>query len=96
LLDVLKLDEEELRAYRRRIQIIFQDPYSSLSPRMTVFDIISERWSSAVGDKAGRRDGEELMRLVGSIALPQPLSALSGGQRQRIGMRARLRSSPTC
>ncbi|MBI3452209.1 MAG: ABC transporter ATP-binding protein [Rhodospirillales bacterium] len=65
--DVFALNEDELVAFRRKIQFIFQDPYSSLNPRMTVFDIISEPLViHRIGDAATRAETvRELMQLVG-------------------------------
>ena len=97
-IDVRALGPRELKAYRRRIQFIFQDPYGSLSPRMTVFDIISEPLViHAVGDAAARRElVQELMRLVGLDArfLNRYPHSFSGGQRQRIGIARALALKP--
>ncbi|HEX2116773.1 MAG TPA: ABC transporter ATP-binding protein, partial [Alphaproteobacteria bacterium] len=88
--DVLSLSPEELMPFRRKIQFIFQDPYGSLNPRMTVFDIISEPLViHNIGDAAYRAEMvRELMRLVGLDAryLNRYPHSFSGGQRQRIGI----------
>jgi len=96
--DVLKLRGPDLLNYRRRVQYIFQDPYSSLNPRMTVFDIISEPLViHNVGDAEERMERvRELMTLVG---LPVPYlrrypHSFSGGQRQRIGIARALALQP--
>lgn len=89
-IDVLALSDEELIPFRRRVQYIFQDPFSSLNPRMPVFDILSEPLAiHGIGDSAYRREFvSELMTLVGLD--PRWLSryphSFSGGQRQRLGI----------
>src|SRR3546814_3771246 len=67
MVDVLSLQGDALFAYRRKVQFIFQDPFSSLNPRMTVFDIISEPLIiHGVGDEEERFERvKELMTLVG-------------------------------
>jgi oligopeptide/dipeptide ABC transporter ATP-binding protein len=96
--DLLALDANALRAFRRDAQIIFQDPYASLNPRMTVSQILSE--PLALHDlmpRARRRERvEELLRLVGL----EPRFArryaheFSGGQRQRIAIARALAVEP--
>jgi peptide/nickel transport system ATP-binding protein len=97
-IDVGNADEKELLRFRRRVQYIFQDPIGSLSPRMTVFDILRE---PLVIHEVGDRDHQvemvkELMRLVGLD--PRFLSryphSFSGGQRQRIGIARALALRP--
>jgi peptide/nickel transport system ATP-binding protein len=97
-IDVGKADEQALLQFRRRVQYIFQDPMGSLSPRMTVFDILRE---PLVIHKMGDADYQaemvkELMRLVGLD--PRFLSryphSFSGGQRQRIGIARALALKP--
>jgi oligopeptide/dipeptide ABC transporter ATP-binding protein len=96
--DIFSLDREALRHLRRRIQIVFQDPYSSLNPRMTVGSAIAE--------------GIEIHRLAPKAEIPQRVAALleevgldpgyarryphefSGGQRQRIGIARALGVQP--
>jgi len=92
------LGREETRKLRKEMQIIFQDPYASLNPRMTVGDIISE--PLRIHDLAKGKDADirvqELLRLVGL----QPYHAnrypheFSGGQRQRIGIARALAVNP--
>ncbi|GIK97938.1 MAG: ABC transporter ATP-binding protein [Alphaproteobacteria bacterium] len=98
IIDVLKLSPEELMRFRRRIQFIFQDPYGSLNPRMTVFDIISEPLViHGIGDAASRRQMvKELMQLVGLDVrhLKRYPHSFSGGQRQRIGIARALALRP--
>ncbi|HON72784.1 MAG TPA: ATP-binding cassette domain-containing protein, partial [bacterium] len=96
--DVGKLNKDELKRMRRYMQMIFQDPYSSLNPRMTVKDIIGEPLlvnGIARGKELEERVGE-LMRAVGlrpeyMIRYPH---AFSGGQRQRIGIARALALNP--
>ncbi|MET0606645.1 MAG: ABC transporter ATP-binding protein [Beijerinckiaceae bacterium] len=96
--DVLALHGEALAAFRPRMQMIFQDPVSSLSPRMTVFDIVSEPLIiQNVGDEEQRRDRvTELMALVGLDPrfLNRYPHSFSGGQRQRIGIARALALNP--
>ena len=96
--DLTALSEKELLPYRRKIQFMFQDPFSSLNPRMTVFDIISEPLIiHDIGDPAYRAEMvQELMALVGLD--PRYLNryphSFSGGQRQRIGIARALALKP--
>ncbi len=96
--DLLKLGRGELRALRRRMQIIFQDPYSSLDPRMKVGSIIAEPLEiHGAGDRRERKDRvAELLRVVGldpDYANRYP-HQFSGGQRQRIGIARALALNP--
>lgn len=96
--DLTQLNEKELLPYRRKMQFMFQDPFSSLNPRMTVFDIISEPLViHKIGDKEYRAEMvQELMALVGLD--PRYLNryphSFSGGQRQRIGIARALALKP--
>jgi oligopeptide/dipeptide ABC transporter ATP-binding protein len=95
--DVLKAPSGELRKLRQRMQIVFQDPYASLDPRMTVESIISEPMRIHRTYKtAGRARVKELMELVG--LKPEHVNRFphefSGGQRQRIGIARALASNP--
>jgi peptide/nickel transport system ATP-binding protein len=98
MVDVLSLQGEELFAYRRKVQFIFQDPFSSLNPRMTVFDIISEPLViHGIGDDDERFERvKELMTLVGLDIrfLRRYPHSFSGGQRQRIGIARALALQP--
>ena len=97
-IDMTKLDKKELKDMRKYMQMIFQDPYSSLNPRMTVKDIIGEPLlvnNIARGKELENRVGE-LMRAVGlrpeyMIRYPH---AFSGVQRQRIGIARALALNP--
>jgi oligopeptide transport system ATP-binding protein len=98
--ELTSLDDRALRAVRRRIQVIFQDPYSSLNPRMTVGDIIAEPLAvhGIVKTAAGRRDRvRDLLSRVG--LLPQHGARyphqMSGGQRQRVGIARALAMEPS-
>ena len=88
----------ELIAFRRKVQFVFQDPFSSLNPRMTVFDIISEPLAiHRIGTAESRAEHvRELMRLVGLDVrfLNRYPHSFSGGQRQRIGIARALALQP--
>ena len=90
---------EELRAMRRRIQVIFQDPYSSLNPRLKIGEIIGEpiRVHGLISDKAKREDRvRELLAVCGlnpAFADRYP-HEMSGGQRQRVGIARALGLEP--
>src|SRR6266436_5625695 len=96
--DLLALDANQLRAFRRDAQIIFQDPYASLNPRMTVGQILTEPLAlhDLVPPAARRERVEELLRLVGlepRFARRYP-HEFSGGQRQRIAIARALAVEP--
>jgi oligopeptide transport system ATP-binding protein len=97
--DMTKVRGEKLRRTRQQIQMIFQDPYASLNPRMTVGDIVGEplrNFGVARGRKAEQRV-QEMMRVVGlnpSYVNRYP-HEFSGGQRQRIGIARALVLNPT-
>jgi len=96
--DVLALQGDELKRFRRKVQYIFQDPFGSLNPRMTVYDIIAEPLIiHGVGDAKSRRDiVGELVNLVGLDLhdLRRYPHSFSGGQRQRIGIARALALRP--
>lgn len=96
--DLTALSKEDLRDMRKELQIMFQDPYASLNPRMTVGDIISEPMEiQRVGDKKHRlKRTVELMKLCGldpSYIRRYP-HEFSGGQRQRIGIARAMSLNP--
>ena len=97
-IDVLALQGKELRALRRRMQIIFQDPYGSLNPRMTVGAMIGEPLAiHKLVPKKRRRDRVvEILELVGLEAehMSRYPHEFSGGQRQRIGIARALAVQP--
>ncbi|HUA50631.1 MAG TPA: ABC transporter ATP-binding protein [Candidatus Sulfotelmatobacter sp.] len=97
-IDVLGLSGPALKAYRRRVQYIFQDPFSSLNPRMTVYDLIAEPLViHQIGDAEERRETvNELLRLVGLDPrhMRRYPHSFSGGQRQRIGIARALALKP--
>ncbi len=97
--DVLKLSRAEMRAARRHMQIVFQDPYSSLDPRMRAADIVEEPLIiHKLGSKAERRERvKELFALVGLDPdhLQRYPHEFSGGQRQRIGLARALALNPS-
>ena len=98
VVDLAKLNRDQLKPLRSQMQMIFQDPYASLNPRMTLFDIVGE--PLLIGGMRHRREREErvaeLLRLVG--LRPEFMQrfphAFSGGQRQRIGIARALAPNP--
>lgn len=88
--DLLSLSPRELRAMRSQLQIIFQDPYSSLDPRMTIGEIVAEPLLvNGVKDKTGRR--ERVLEAFQAVNLPESCCdryphEFSGGQRQRVSI----------
>jgi oligopeptide/dipeptide ABC transporter ATP-binding protein len=96
--DVAGLPRNELRPLRRQMQMIFQDPYSSLNPRMTIADIIGEPLLvNGMADLKKRR--KRVAGLLDVVQLPQAYMnryphAFSGGQRQRVGIARALAVNP--
>jgi oligopeptide/dipeptide ABC transporter ATP-binding protein len=93
--DLATLSAAELRRLRRRMQFVFQDPYSSIDPRYTVRDALREPFVVQGLDAAGGVD--ELMAMVGlnpSLAAAHP-HQLSGGQKQRVGIARALALRPS-
>lgn len=96
--DLVKLKGEDLRKMRRRIQMIFQDPYASLNPRMTVGNIIAEPLEvhGILKGKAAQERVQELLQVVGlnPYFVNRYPHEFSGGQRQRIGVARALAVNP--
>jgi oligopeptide/dipeptide ABC transporter ATP-binding protein len=96
--DITHLNRRQMRDVRREMQIVFQDPYASLNPRMTVNDIVSEplRIHGQYSGGRGRQRVNELLRIVGLS--PEHANRFphefSGGQRQRIGVARALALNP--
>ncbi|MCP4399919.1 MAG: ATP-binding cassette domain-containing protein [bacterium] len=97
-INISALDQKTLRPLRRHMQMIFQDPYSSLDPRMTVLDLVAEplRVNRMVTAKEAEERVKELMQVVGLEIkhLRRYPHAFSGGQRQRIGIARALSTNP--
>ena len=96
--DIAKMSPKELKPLRRDIQMIFQDPYSSLDPRMRVFDLIAEPFR-ANEHLSGEELHKAVCRLMEVVGLPQEYIGrfpheFSGGQRQRIGIARALALRP--
>lgn len=87
--DVTKMNPKQLRELRRKMQIIFQDPYASLNPRMSVGDILAEPIEIHKLASSEREKEQKLLRLMDIVQLPKDAlykypHEFSGGQRQRI------------
>jgi oligopeptide/dipeptide ABC transporter ATP-binding protein len=98
--DILTLESVEHRGYSRRVQMVFQDPYSSLNPRMTVGQMLAEAirfHELRQGPAVGTRVAEllDLVRLPADAVDRYP-HEFSGGQRQRIGIARALAVEPEC
>jgi oligopeptide transport system ATP-binding protein len=96
--DLCKMTDKELKPLRPKLQIIFQDPYASLDPRMTVENIISEAmvYHKVIPKSGSKKRVEELLDMVGlntNFARRFP-HEFSGGQRQRIGIARALATNP--
>lgn len=97
--DITKLSKAEMRTYRRKMQIIFQDPFASLNPRMTVSDIIGEALEiHKLASGSARTD--RIAQLLEKVGLrPESMRRypheFSGGQRQRIGIARALAVDPS-
>ncbi|MCW5851913.1 MAG: ATP-binding cassette domain-containing protein [Anaerolineae bacterium] len=98
MVDLVKMKGEDLRKMRRRIQMIFQDPYASLNPRMTVGNIIAEPLEvhGILKGKAAQERVQELLQVVGlnPYFVNRYPHEFSGGQRQRIGVARALAVNP--
>jgi oligopeptide transport system ATP-binding protein len=97
--DLTKLKKGPMRQVRRELQVVFQDPYASLNPRMTVGDIVSEPLVvHDIGDRGSRRrSAEQLLEVVGFNPdfINRYPHEFSGGQRQRIGIARALALNPS-
>jgi oligopeptide/dipeptide ABC transporter ATP-binding protein len=98
-IDLATLDRTAIRHARGGIQMVFQDPYSSLNPRMTVEELITEGWRIHEGVVARSDEHRRLRRLIdlvglGSATLRRYPHEFSGGQRQRIGIARALAVEP--
>jgi peptide/nickel transport system ATP-binding protein len=96
--DLFSLSAKEMRAYRRKLQIVFQDPFSSLNPRLKVSAILSEALD-ACGFPRGKARRERIAELLTLVGLSPDHAArypheFSGGQRQRIGIARALAVQP--
>ncbi|MCC5876882.1 MAG: ABC transporter ATP-binding protein, partial [Candidatus Sumerlaeia bacterium] len=97
-MDIFKAGRKDLFKLRRSMQMIFQDPYSSLNPRMTVEEIIREPFTiHGIGTRAERR--EKVQALLAEVGLKEEMGErypheFSGGQRQRVGIARALALQP--
>lgn len=96
--DITKISEQELKTYRKKMQIIFQDPYSSLNPRITVGGMLNEilKFHEIAEGEAAEKRVEQLLDTVGlrKIHARRYPHEFSGGQRQRIGIARALSVEP--
>jgi oligopeptide/dipeptide ABC transporter ATP-binding protein len=98
--DITRMDQNELVSVRRKIQVIFQDPYSSLNPRMTIGHIIGEGPQVHKITQSRAENQERVKELLALAGLPTNLHTrypheLSGGQRQRVGIARALSMNPS-
>ncbi|MBI5503124.1 MAG: ATP-binding cassette domain-containing protein [Deltaproteobacteria bacterium] len=97
--DVLKLSARRMRSFRRHMQIIFQDPFGSLNPRLTVLDIVGEAMLVHGLVRSNAAMEERVRELLDKVGLPEDAlrrypHEFSGGQRQRIAIARALALSP--
>ena len=95
---VQKMNKAELRRYKQDVQMIFQDPYSSLDPRMTIGEIISEGMDVHL-KLTGEERQKRIVELLAAVGLTEQFAGrfaheLSGGQRQRVGIARALAVDP--
>ena len=97
--DIMQYDKHELHKIRRQMQIIFQDPFSSLNPRMSVFELIAEPLIMNHVYKNNREMTEKILKLMETVGLAERLvntfpHEMDGGRRQRVGVARALALSP--
>lgn len=97
--DLTKLTSEKLRKFRQKAQIVFQDPYASLNPRMTIGEIVAEPLQVHGLLKSGKQRDQKVADLLGLVQLDAKMAKrypreLSGGQRQRVGIARALSVEP--
>jgi oligopeptide transport system ATP-binding protein len=97
--NIFEMKRKELRRLRQNIQIVFQDPYASLNPRMTVGDIIAEPWEIHQGRMTRAEQRRRVQDLLARVGLDPDHSnryphQFSGGQRQRVGIARALALNP--
>ena len=96
---VTGLKEKEFSSYRRKFQLIFQDPYASLNPRMTVRDLIAEPLKTYKVCESKEETTERVLELMKAVGVPGEFlhryrHQFSGGQRQRIGIARAIAADP--
>lgn len=97
--NLMELDRDAMRPYRSEIQMIFQDPYSSLNPRMTIMDIVQEPLLIHAPKMNSKERAERVLYLLDRVGLRKDQAMrypheFSGGQRQRIGIARALTTQP--
>jgi len=97
--DILSMDKGRLKEMRRRLQVVFQDPWASLNPRMLVRDIVAEG-PREFKTHSGKELDDFVAELLGKVGLPRQAASrypheFSGGQRQRIGVARALSVMPS-
>lgn len=97
--DIAKIPQNEMKQYRRELQMIFQDPYSSLDPRQSVYTILKEALVADRKPHAAAEIRDRIVQLLEMVGLSREMIArypheLSGGQRQRLGIARALACNP--